>query len=57
MVGDVAGMSGAIDELLRDPEIWAACSRAARAYYERRHTVQAVAAAYDELFRGLGDRL
>ncbi len=50
VVTNVGEMAQTIDGLMRNPELWLECSRAVRQYYERHHTVQAVGAAYQQLF-------
>jgi glycosyltransferase involved in cell wall biosynthesis len=53
-VSNTREMGEAVAEFIKNPDSWLECSRAARAYYKKFHTVEAVGVAYDRLFSRLG---
>lgn len=50
VVNSVEEMALSVSQLLGNPAAWSECSRAARQYFERNHTVEAIGAAYHQLF-------
>ncbi len=50
---DVPALADAVRDLLADPAMWRKCARAARAYYERNHTVEKVVRRLEAVFQEL----
>jgi glycosyltransferase involved in cell wall biosynthesis len=55
VVNTIHEMAEAVNHLLKNPAAWGDCSRAAKSYFERNHTVQAIGAAYHQLFGKLAN--
>jgi hypothetical protein len=53
VVNSVSEIVTGLRTFAKNPIEWRICSRAARAYYENNHTVEAVALKYDRLFTTL----
>jgi glycosyltransferase involved in cell wall biosynthesis len=55
VVNTIEEMAQAVSQLLGNSAAWSECSRAARLYFERNHTVEAIGAAYHQLFGKLAN--
>jgi glycosyltransferase involved in cell wall biosynthesis len=49
-VGDIPQAVSAIESLLRDADLWQACSVRCKAYFQRHHAIEAIVQRYADLF-------